>query len=163
MIRIEVNDREVRQALEQLASRVANMQPAMHDIGQALVEGMRKRIAESRDWDGRDFAPNSPVTIARKKGRNQPLVDKGNFVNDQLHHDAGQDYVDVSSSAVQAATLQFGAKRGQFGRTKRGALIPWGDIPPRPFLPVREDGSLPDVARDVILKAIMRHLDTGGR
>lgn len=160
MIRIEVDDRAVRQALEQLASRVTNMQPAMHDIGQALVEGIRQRISEGRDWDGRAFAPNSPATIARK-GRNQPLVDRGNFVNNRLHYAAGRDYVEVGSSAVQAATLHFGARRGQFGRTKRGARLPWGDIPPRPFLPVRRDGSLPDTARRAIIEAITDYLDSG--
>jgi hypothetical protein len=37
MIRIEIDDREVRQALEDLRRRVSNMKPAMHTIGQALM------------------------------------------------------------------------------------------------------------------------------
>ena len=79
MIRIELNDREVRQALERLARRVADLSPAMHDIGQALMEGSRQRISEGRDWQGRPFAPNSPFTLARKRGT-KPLVDTGNLV-----------------------------------------------------------------------------------
>ncbi|WP_178137928.1 phage virion morphogenesis protein [Thermomonas hydrothermalis] len=38
------NDREVRQALENLQRRVSDLTPVMHDIGQALVEGTRERI-----------------------------------------------------------------------------------------------------------------------
>jgi phage gpG-like protein len=30
--------------------------------------------------------------------------------------------------------MQFGATKGQFGQTKRGASIPWRNIPARPFL-----------------------------
>lgn len=146
MIRIEIDDREVRRALDALARRVTDFTPAMHDIGQALMEGMRSRISEGRDWDGRAFAPNSPLTAARK-GRNKPLVDTGTFAGNRLRYAAGRDFVEVGASAVQAATLQFGAKRGAFGRTKRGAPLPWGDIPARPFLPVRQDSSLPETAR----------------
>ena len=40
MIRIEIDYREVRQALENLQRRVSDLTPVMHDIGQALVEGM---------------------------------------------------------------------------------------------------------------------------
>lgn len=160
MIRIEVNDREVRQALDDLARRAADMTPAMHDIGQALVEGMRQRIKEGRDWDGKRFAPNSPATVARK-GRNQPLVDRGNFANNRLHYAAARDSVEVGSSAVQAAVLQFGARRGQFGQTRRGAKIPWGDIPARPYLPVRADGALPEQARRTIIDIIREHLEEG--
>lgn len=33
-----------------------------------------------------------------------------------------------------AATMQFGASKGAFGRTKVNGPIPWGDIPARPYL-----------------------------
>jgi phage gpG-like protein len=35
---------------------------------------------------------------------------------------------------IYAAVQQFGAAKGAFGRTSRGAPIPWGNIPARPFL-----------------------------
>ena len=69
MIQITVDDREVRQALADLSRRVENMAPAMHDIGQALVEGIRDRISAGRDWEGRPFAPNSPLW---RRGRAAP-------------------------------------------------------------------------------------------
>jgi len=47
---------------------------------------------------------------------------------------------------------QFGAKKGQFGKTRRGAPIPWGNIPARPFLGV----SVSD--RSDILAILAEHL-----
>lgn len=34
--------------------------------------------------------------------------------------------------------MQFGAAKGAFAQTKRGALSPWGDIPARPFFGFEE-------------------------
>jgi phage gpG-like protein len=157
MIRIEIDDREVRRALEELRRRASNMTQAMHAIGQGLAEGSRERILDGRDWTGQPFAPNSPATLARKKGE-KPLIDSKSFVRSRLHYQADADSVEVGSSAVQAAVLQFGARRGQFGSTRRGGKIPWGDIPARRYLPVTEDGRLDDAARDLVLDIIRAHL-----
>ncbi|TSE37081.1 Phage virion morphogenesis family protein [Tepidimonas fonticaldi] len=92
MIRIDIDDREVRQALENLQRRVSDLTPVMHDIGQVLVEGMRARLRDSRDVEGRPFAPNSPVTLARKKGA-RPLVDSGMMAS-QFAYQAGRDTSD---------------------------------------------------------------------
>ena len=160
MIRIDIDDREVRQALENLRRRSSNMKPAMHTIGQALMEGSRERILSGRDWTGQPFAPNRPATLARKKGK-KPLIDTKSFVSGRLHYEASADSVTVGSSAVQAAVLQFGAKKGAFGATRRGGKIPWGDIPARRYLPIREDGQLDDAARSLILESIRAYLADG--
>ena len=160
MIRIEVDDREVRQALENLRRRASDMKPAMHTIGQALMEGSRERILSGRDWTGQPFAPNRPATLARKKGK-KPLIDTKSFVSGRLHYEASADSVTVGSSAEQAAVLQFGAKKGAFGATRRGGKIPWGDIPARRYLPIREDGQLDDAARSLILESIRAYLADG--
>lgn len=157
---IEIDDESVRRALSDLQRRVADMTPAMHAIGQALVEGSRERILAGRDWTGAAFAPNRPATLARKKG-SKPLIDSKSFVTSRLHYAARRDGVEVGSSAVQAAVLQFGARRGQFGQTRRGAKIPWGDIPARRYLPVTQDGQIDEAARSLILDAIRAHLADG--
>lgn len=157
MTTFEIDDREVRQALDRLARRVADLTPVMHDIGQVLVEGMRARLRDSRDVEGRPFAPNSPVTLARKKGA-RPLVDSGMMAS-QFAYQAGRDYVEVGSNAVQAAVLHFGAKRGEFGKTRRGAPIPWGDIPARPFVGLSSED------KEAVLETITEALEraTQGR
>ena len=40
----------------------------------------------------------------------------------------------VGTNTRYGAMQQFGARKGQFGRTSRGAPIPWGNVPPRPWL-----------------------------
>lgn len=163
MIKIDIDDRQVRAALERLSRRVADMTPAMHAIGQALVEGSRDRILAGRDWTGAPFAPNSAATLARKKGA-QPLIDSKSFVTSRLFYQADRDSVIVGSSAVQAAVLQFGAKKGAFGegryKTGRGTFkMPWGDIPARRFFPVTESGQLDDAARRTVLDVVRAYLD----
>ena len=157
MIRVELDDREVRRTLDELSRRLGDLTPAMHDIGQALVEAIRAHIRDGRDWQGRPFAPNKPATLARKKGA-KPLVDSGRMADLSLHFRAGRDFVEVGSSAVQAAVLQFGARRGAFGKTRRGASIPWGNIPPRPFLPIEDGSRLPNDARALVLTLLTDHL-----
>lgn len=160
---IEIDDESVRRALSDLQRRVADMTPAMHAIGQALVEGSRERILAGRDWTGAPFAPNSPVTLARKKG-DKPLIDTGTFMDDRLGYQASRDQVVIFSSAKQAGVLQFGAKKGAFGegryKTRRGTFkMPWGDIPPRRFFPVTQDGQLDEAARRTVLDVLRAHLD----
>jgi len=159
MIEIEIDDRAVRQAIEDLRRRASNMRQAMHTIGQALMEGSRSRILEGKDWTGQPFAPNSAATLARKKG-NKPLIDQKTLVTSRLFYRADADSVVVGASAVQAAVLQFGATKGAFGATKRGK-IPWGDIPARRYFPVGQDGRLDEAARSLILEAIRAHLVDG--
>jgi phage gpG-like protein len=160
MIKIEIDDREVRAALARLQARVSHMQPAMDFIGQALIEKTREHIFSGRDWTGNPFAPNSPVTLARKRGA-RPLINHGDFVNSRLYHEASSDQVLIGASAVQSAVLQFGAKKGAFGQTRRGAKIPWGDIPARRYFPVSESGEIDAAARSLILEAIRAHLADG--
>lgn len=51
-----------------------NAQVALEQIGERLVELCKKQIESDRP-----FAPNSPVTIA-KKGSNTPLIDSGKLL-----------------------------------------------------------------------------------
>jgi len=64
----------------------------------------------------------------------RPLVGEARALSTQIHYRAGQASVEVGSSMEYSAVQQFGAQKGAFGSTKRGAPIPWGDIPARPFL-----------------------------
>lgn len=43
--------------------------PGGQTSGHVLVEGMRARLRDSRDVEGRPFAPNKPATLAKKTAR----------------------------------------------------------------------------------------------
>jgi len=155
VISVTVDDREVRQGLERLARAVGNIQPALHDIGQALIEKSREGILAGAGWAG-DFAANQPATLKRKSG-SKPLMDSRSFVRTRLHYAADRNGVTIGASGVQAAVLQFGAAKGAFGRTRRGAPIPWGDIPARPYLPLAGEALHPDAA-ELVLEILQEHL-----
>jgi phage gpG-like protein len=161
MIKIEIDDREVLAALSALARRAADLRPALADIGEYLVSSTRSRFGQGRAPDGTPWAPNSPVTIQRylsrfggtrsrrrgggltKKGAvmaagKKPLIGETRRLSSEIAYRVIPGGVEVGSSLEYAAVQQLGARRGQFGRTRRGAPIPWGDIPPRPFLGVSE-------------------------
>lgn len=166
---IVVDDRDIREALSELARKAGDLTPAMRDIGELLVDSTRRRFGEGRAPDGTPWALNSPSTILRflhkksgaygktgarigtkkgyygRKGRlaargvalvtgKRPLIGESRALSTQIHYRAGQASVEVGSSMEYSAVQQFGAKRGAFGSTRRGAPIPWGDIPARPFL-----------------------------
>lgn len=88
MIKIEIDDKAVRRALDDLSRRLDDMTPAMHAIGQALAEGSRECILAGRDWTGAAFAPNSAATLAKKRG-SRPLIDSKSLVRYRLHYAAG--------------------------------------------------------------------------
>lgn len=63
MIRIEIDDHELQQALERLRSRVTDLSPVMRDIGELLVERAKQRFVTSTAPDGTRWQPNAPATI----------------------------------------------------------------------------------------------------
>lgn len=172
MIRIEVDDKAVRARLSVLAQQVADLRPALSDIGEYLVMSTKQRFGESRSPDGTPWAPNSPVTIMRylsrfggtrgrrgltKKGAamaaaKKPLIGETRRLSTEISYQVGTDSLEVGSSLEYAAIQQLGARKGQSGRTRRGAPIPWGDIPPRPFLGISESD------RAAILEIVSSHL-----
>jgi len=132
-IAIEINDREINSALAELNRVGTNLRPMLTDIGEALVESTKLRFRDSKAPDGSTWRPLSPVTIAlRRKGSSRPLLDTGRLRN-SITRSVTANSVVVGTNVIYAATQHFGASKGQFGKTRRDAPIPWGAIPGRPF------------------------------
>ena len=72
MIRIEIDDRELRAALRRLQQRVGDLGPFMREAGELLSQSTIDRFGRGVAPDGSRWAPNSPVTLARKRGRVPP-------------------------------------------------------------------------------------------
>ena len=151
MLTIKVNDRQVLDALNQLAARTKNLRPALMEIGEDLVESTKRRFATATAPDGSPWAANSQVTVerylgifknsykkdgslskagqARSTGK-KPLTgeskDLAKTINYQVRGATG---VSIGSPVVYAAMHQFGGTKGQFPHL-------WGNIPARPFLGV---------------------------
>lgn len=137
MIEIKVDNERVLKALDDLSKAATNPRPALLSIGEDLVKSTKNRFNESRNPDGKAWKPNSPATLKRKRGT-KPLIGEG-ILRDQIGYAEGGNVLTIFSSMEYAATQQFGAVQGAFGRTKRNAPIPWGNIPARPFLGISND------------------------
>jgi phage gpG-like protein len=159
---IKVDDAAVRAKLAELAQKFDNLQPILQDIGEGIVERAEARFQTSTGPDGQRWAPNSAATLMALVGATRKVeanVGKGGDLNARglravgskkpligltgiqgslrtsLNPTATRSELTVSSSAAYAAIQQFGGKKSQFPNL-------WGDIPARPFLPVRADGTL---------------------
>lgn len=134
---IELDDAEVHAALEKLLAKLGDLEPVFRDLGESLLISHRARFERGVSPDGVPWPDLSPATLARKpKNRDKILVLDGWLR--QLNYAAGKTELRLGTDRVYGATHQFGARKGAFGKTRRGAPIPWGDIPPRPFLGLDE-------------------------
>ena len=138
MITVEIKDAEVLAMLNRLAKRGSNPRPALLAIGEELADSTLKRFETSTGPDGSRWAPNSPVTLLRKRG-DKPLIGAGKALSTQIHYRVAADAVYIGSPMIYAAVQQFGARKGAFGTSRRGGPLPWGDIPARPFLGISAD------------------------
>lgn len=170
MLKIKITDAGVVDAFNRLIAFGENPQGALMGIGQAVVEFTKTRFNESADPYGNPWAPNSDTTLRaalHRSGKNftkkgaisakgakvlagkKPLIDSGELRKEFSYRVIGDDSVVISSLMEYAATQQFGAKQGEFGRDKRNHPIPWGDIPARPFFPDQSRGLPDELNRDI--------------
>ena len=154
-ITLDFNDSEVKEKLSALEWRVGNLLPAMELLGDFFVEKTRENIKNSVDWAGRPLAPNSPTTLLFKRGT-KPLIDSGAMQEHISSSITGNRSVKIAANEVQSAVMQFGARKGEFGTNSRGAPIPWGDIPARPFFP--DDEAAIENATEILMRYLKEEL-----
>lgn len=173
MITIEFDSRPVLDALNELRRRGSNISPALHAIGNDLVESTQRRFGTSTAPDGTPWAANSEVTLLRylglyassykkdgslskkgaaRAGAKKPLIGESKSLSTTIGYrvvDGGQTLL-VGSPQKYAAVQQFGASAREFGKA------PWGDIPARPFLGVsaEDERNILDVLRGYFAEAI---------
>lgn len=137
---ITLDDAALVRQLGDLIGALTHPEPALRSIGEALQRTTQERFdpGQKRSPDGTPWARNSPVTIARK-GRDNPLYERGNLQNTIRYQVLGTRGVEVGTNLVYGAAHQFGMVKGYAGRTRRGAPIPWGNIPARPYLGLSAD------------------------
>ena len=132
--RMTVDARKVLNMLEGMAARCKDLAPAMRLIG----ETVRTSIVRNFEVGGRPrWKGHSAVTKKRRKGGS--VLRLSNQLMNSITYSTTSRSVEVGTNRVYAATHQFGAKKGAFGKTKRGGPTPWGDIPARPFVMVQDE------------------------
>jgi phage gpG-like protein len=161
-IKVEINTGPVLKQLAQVASKLANLGPVHRQIGELLVDSTKVRFAQSKAPTGVSWAALSETTLgayigtfgksnfkksgelsARGQARlasRKPLVKSGTLAEQIFYAvSANGKELTVGSPMEYAAVQNFGQKKGASGTTKRGAPIPWGDIPAREFIGLSAD------------------------
>ncbi len=165
MISLELNDRELKQALDKLSARVSDMAPVMHRITQIMEEGTRTHFEEERGPDGQKWKPLADSTLLaymrRAAGKDGILTKRGNtrakavkalaqkkilLDHGRLSHDLGREF---SSMSAMLTSVQPYAATHQFGDDKR-------NIPARPFFGFSEaiTAGIKDAVADYIAEAL---------
>lgn len=129
MIRVEIDDRNAHELLNELKRRMGNLTPVMDAVGQIIQSGTQQRFVDQQAPDGTPWAALSQVTLDRRRKAGtgaQILRDTGRLMN-SISYQVDGDTVTVFTNVVYAGMHQYGGKRTQFPHL-------WGDIPARPFL-----------------------------
>ena len=155
-IEVTFDDAAVIRAINQLVDAGKDLTPVMRDIGEHLLNTTRERFKDEQAPDGTPWASLTESTKQRKRrNTGKILTESGDLRGHGLVYQARRDLVEVGSPLIYAGTHQFGAEAGAFGSMSNGAPIPWGDIPPRPFLGVWTDDEA------AILRILTEHLESG--
>ena len=136
-IKIEYDDREVVEVLNRFARAGRDLTPAMREIASALEDAAAEAFERQESPGGDPWDDLSDVTKARRARQGHwpgSILQVGGRLAGSLtsRHDATS--AEAGMNLVYAPTHQLGAAQGEFGTTRRGVPIPWGDIPARPIL-----------------------------
>jgi len=142
--RFQYNSDALRRAVANLHEATTNLLPAWQDVGEYMVEATKERFRTGIGPDGAAWAPKSQTTIAAYLARGdgshtKPLIGPTRRLSSEINYGASNEGVAVGLSLIYALVQQLGARKGEFGTTSKGAPIPWGNIPARPFLGVDRD------------------------
>lgn len=172
---ITVDDKAVQAALQAVAARVNNMAPVLQTIGEGIVERTKARFDSSTDPAGNPWTPNSAVTLAilarrlagaksnRKKNGDLNAAGQRAYANKKILVESGDlrrqiVAVATGSDLTVSATMKYAAIQQFGGQAGRGRKV---TIPARPFLPIRQDGTLYQDEQAQILDAINDYLLDG--
>lgn len=153
---IEIDDESILRRLGYLLRATNDLTPLMEAIAGVLSGEAKQAFEEERSPKGDGWAELSEVTVAlREKSGHVPIniLQRSGRLAESISAQVTPNSVTVGTNVIYAAVQQFGATKRKFK-----GVAPWGDIPPRPFLGLSDEG------RDEIRELCVRYvLDTFGR
>lgn len=146
MIHMTIQSQAIQAWLTRAAASGRNLTPMLKNMGEELLNSTLERFDKSLAPDGSAWAPNSPVTLARKRG-SQPLVGETGLLSTEIDYQVSGHELVLASNKGYAAMQQFGGTRSRFGHL-------WGDIPARPFLGLStaDEQALLEIAEDYLTR-----------
>lgn len=129
----------VQKAVQGLLNKMKDKRKALSIIGEIA----QTSIQENFDQEGRPTkwaSLSTKTTIPQREASGhwpgKILTRTGSLVR-SINYRVGNDAVTIGPNVKYAATMHFGAKKGQFRSSPRP--IPWGDIPPRPYMILQKE------------------------
>ena len=145
-VELEFDNSQVLAAVRGALDELADPRPLLLDIGEALVNSTRDRFIAQRGPDGQTWKTLSPRYLQTKSPNPGKILQRRGDLVRQIFPQVEGATLLVGTDRVYGAVHQFGALKGAFGKTRRGAPIPWGDIPARPFLGISDDDAAEIIA-----------------
>ena len=141
---IRVDTSQARQLIGELQNRMGDITEVREGIGILLVASTQQRFIDEKDPDGDPWAPLSAVTLKRRRlgGAGAKILRDTSRMAAGIQYRISQGETDIYSPEIYAGTHQHGARKGQYGKTRRGTPIPWGDVPQRRFLGISESDQI---------------------
>ena len=158
-ITVEINDRAVVDALNEIIKRGQNLRPALAEIGQTIASEIKLGFRDSRDPWGNPWQRLADTTLERRRkgpratGSPMPLRDTGVLMN------SIQPQITDNSVAIGPADNAGKARMHQFGGISKG-MFKGARIPARPYLPIRSGAvDLPRPWGEEVLRILKNHMD----
>ena len=152
-VEITIDDKDLKELFQKLQAKFQDLTPVMRKIAGVMQDS----VEENFSVEGRPGWPRSHRAIAQN---GKTLQNTGRLAGSITPKATGTSAI-VGTNVAYAGMMQFGAKKGEFGKqqvvvhghfkmlksgkkawwkehTKR-QLLPWGDIPARPFLMIQDD------------------------
>lgn len=183
-------EQQLQAALRRVAQSMEDASPAMRAVSLVLLRETERIFAREGKGVGldADWAPLSEVTkhqralmqsggrqhgksgkqlagYTRAKGGPMQILQRSGKLAASVTPVSTAHTAGITTNRRYAATMFFGAKQGQFGRDRRNHPLPWGDIPGRPFFPLRNVHGTPrltEPAQQLVIEVLMRHFVPDG-
>ena len=127
-----LNADQITLRIDQRINRAKDTRELMKNISIDMKNKITRRFQASKDPDGKMWEYNTITTIERKDS-DKVGTDTGRLRNSMTNKNT-RTSASAGTNVVYARTFNYGAKKGQYGKTRRNTLIPWGDIPARRFI-----------------------------
>lgn len=161
MSNVQFNADQAKVALTRAKALLADMTPMFQGILQHMIVATRERFQKGVSPAGVPWAPKRPATIERYKqlgysSAAKPLIGPSRRLGREIQGIVSRDGAVIGSALIYSGVMQEGAGRGAFGKTRRGAPIPWGRIPARPWLGLSEadEAAIVEIADELIGDAL---------
>ena len=122
MFKVEIKDAEANAALAGLQTHLSDLSPVMKEIGESLLFSTEKRFDHTEAPDGTQWAPRSPVTLARyakQGGSIGPILRRTGELRAFGYPSSDATSVTIGTNTLWAAAMQFGAVKA----LARGLLV----------------------------------------